>query len=196
MKAKVIGIALWLTFFTANLTWAAAPEFAGGGLVYGPEYSFILKPPAGWVLNNQSGAKQGIHAVFYPKGSSWSEAPAVMYATAAVKKQEGSTTVQGIIDKDIAKFKQKNPRIVITEGRPLQTADGKTAQVRLYRGDQWNNMEAVAYIDEPTVVAVLVLSARSQKSFEKSFPAFEQLVASYHFSTANVKMPSPQNTGN
>ncbi len=35
----------------------------------------------------------------------------------------------------------------MTESRSLKTGDGKTAQVRLFQGDQWGNREAVAYID-------------------------------------------------
>lgn len=196
MKTKAIFIALCLTFFTVSLTWAQGSEFTGGGLLYGPGYSFTLKPPAGWVLNNQVGVDQGFDAVFYPQGSSWSEAPAVMYANGANKKQAGVATLQGIIEKDAAKFKQKNPQIVITVGTPLKTNDGKTAQVRIYRGDKWGNQEAVAYIDEPAAVAVLVLSARNPKDFQKSLPAFEKLVGSYHFHAAKVKISNPKDTGN
>jgi len=159
-----------------------------GGIVHGEQHAFLIEAPPGWVLDNQSGVSQGLNAVFYPKGSSWSEASAVMYASMAGKKKEGLNTVQEVIDHDLAKFKRGNPKITMTKGRPIKTADGKTAQVCLFRGDQWGNQEAVAYINEKNVVAILVLSSRSQSDFQKSLPAFEKLVASYRFYTDKVQI--------
>jgi hypothetical protein len=128
--------------------------------------------------------------VFYPKGSSWDQAPEVMYAN-SVKKHKGAATVQEFINSDYDRFKKGNPKIAISEGQPLKTEDGKTAQVRLFQGDQWGNYEAAAYIDEPAVMVILVLSARNQEAFQKSLPAFEKLVASYRFYTEDVKLPQP-----
>jgi hypothetical protein len=56
MKTKVFLIALCLSCFSAHIPWAAENEFAGGGLVYGQGYSFLIDSPAGWVLDTQSGA--------------------------------------------------------------------------------------------------------------------------------------------
>ena len=194
MKAKALFSAICFSLLAAQILCAAEKEF-GGGIVYGKDHAFLIEAPPGWVLDTQSAASQGIHAVLYPKGSSWSEAPAVMYANMASKKKEGITNVQQLIDLDLAKFKKKNPKIGMTERRPLKTADGKTAQVRLFQGDQWGNREAVAYIDEPAFVAILVLSSRSQADFQESLPAFEKLVASYRFFTNDVRMPEKPKKG-
>lgn len=191
MKARALVILLGLILSAAQISYASKTE-SGSGIVYGEQHAFMVTAPPGWILDNESAADQGIHAAFYPKGSSWDQAPAVMYAN-SVRKHKGVATVQDFINSDIARFKKGNPKIVISEGRTLKTEDGKTAQVRLFQGDQWGNWEAVAYIDEPAVVAILVLSARSQEAFKKSFPAFEKLVASYRFYTEDVKMPKPKN---
>jgi len=189
MKARAIVIALCLSLFLAQVIGAAEGGSGEGGIVYGKEHAFLIEPPEGWVLDNQSGVSQGSHAVFYPKGSSWSQATAVMYVNTVNKKQEGISTVQELIDIDFANFKKKNPSIVMTKSRSLTTGDGKTALVRLLQGDQWGNREAVAYIDEKAIVAFLVLTSRSQAAFQESLPAFEKLVASYRFFTADVRMP-------
>ena len=189
MKARAIVIALCLSLFLAHVLSAAERESGRGGIVYGKEHAFLIEAPEGWVLDNKSGVSQGSHAVFYPKGSSWSEAPAVMYANTANKKDKGITTAQELIDIDFAKFKKKNPSIVMTESRSLKTGDGKTALVRLFQGDQWGNSEAVAYIDGKAIVAILVLSSRNQAAFQDALPAFEKLVTSYRFFTDDVRMP-------
>ncbi len=54
-----------------------------GGIVYGPKAAFNMSSPQGWVLDNESGANQGMPCVLYPKGSSWSDAKTVMYAKIA-----------------------------------------------------------------------------------------------------------------
>ena len=35
-----------------------------GGIIFGKDHAYVLTAPKGWVLDNQSGVDQGIHAVF------------------------------------------------------------------------------------------------------------------------------------
>jgi hypothetical protein len=193
MKSRVILLAVLLGLLLVQALLATEKELGGGGIVYGEGHAFLIEAPKGWVLDNRSGVPDGLQAVFYPRGSSWSKSPTVMYAAWASKKKEGVTSIQQIIDKDVAKFKKGNPSIVITESRPLKTKDGKTALVRLFKGDQWGNSEAVAYVDEKAGVAVLVLTSRNQVAFNKAITAFEKLVSSYHFFTEDVKIQEKAN---
>ena len=56
-----------------------AQETYPGGIVYGPKAAFKIDAPAGWVLDNSAGAEQGLPCVLYPKGSTWSDAKAIMF---------------------------------------------------------------------------------------------------------------------
>jgi hypothetical protein len=193
MKSRVILLTVLLGFLLVPALLAAEKEFGGGGIVYGEGYAFLIDAPPGWVLDTRSGVPDGLYAVFYPRGSSWSESPTVMYAAWASKKKEGVSTLQQMIDKDVANFKKDNPSMVITESRPLKTGDGKTALVRLFKGGQEGNSEAVAYVGEKAGVAVLVLASHNQVAFNKAIPAFEKLVSSYQFYTEDVKLPEKPN---
>ena len=193
MKRRVILLAVLLGLLLVQALLAAEKQFGGGGIVYGEGSAFLIEAPPGWVLDTRSGVPDGLHAVFYPRGSSWSKSPTVMYAAWASKKKEGVSTLQQMIDKDVADFKKENPSMVIIESRPLKTGDGKTALVRLFKGDQGGNFEAVAYVDEKAGVAVLVLASHNQVAFNKAIPAFEKLVSSYHFYTEDVKLPKKAN---
>ena len=193
MKSRVILLGVLLGFLLVQALLAAEKEFGGGGIVYGEGHAFLIDAPPGWVLDTRSGVPDGLHAVFYPRGSSWSESPTVMYATWASKKKEGVSTVQQMIDKDVANFKKDNPSMVITESLPLKTGDGKMALVRLFRGGQEGNFEAVAYVGEKAGVAVLVMASHNQVAFNKAIPAFEKLVSSYQFYTEDVKLPEKAN---
>jgi hypothetical protein len=193
MKNRVLLLAVLLSLLLVQALLAAEKGFGGGGIVYGEGHAFLIDSPPGWVLDTRSGVSDGLQAVFYPRGSSWSKSPTVMYAAWASKKQEGAASVQQIIAKDLANFNKDNPSMVISESRPLKTEDGKTALVRLFQGDQGGNSEAVAYVDEKAGVAVLVLTSRNRVSFNKAIPAFEKLVSSYHFYTEDVRLPAKAN---
>src|ERR1051326_3275936 len=80
------------------------------GIIYGKNYSFALTAPKGWVLDTASGRQQGLQAVFYPKGSSWKNGAAVMYANILQKTDPAKESLQTIIANDVADFKKESPR--------------------------------------------------------------------------------------
>lgn len=158
------------------------PKDGGGGLVYGKDHMFAISAPKGWVLDNVSGAAQGIHAVFYPEGSSWKNGAVVMYANAVSRDQSKNETVETIINGDLKAFLEHSPTVKVKDADPLPTRqENHMAIVKYFTGDRNNNYEAVAYIGETKVVVMLVLTARTKEDFESSFPAFKKLVASYFF---------------
>jgi len=120
------------------------PNALTEGLVYGSGHSFWISAPDGWILDNSSGVSQGLHAVFYPKGSTWKDSIAVMYVNTAERKPGES--LDDFIKGDTDSFKEKgSSNIKIQNAEPIKTKDGKIAQVRLFGGDQWGNSESVAY---------------------------------------------------
>jgi hypothetical protein len=52
---------------------------AEDGYVHGVNHCYYLNEPTGWVLDTESGKRQGLPMVFYPKGSSWAKATTVIY---------------------------------------------------------------------------------------------------------------------
>jgi hypothetical protein len=139
------------------------------------------------VLDNRSGNPQGLCAVFYPVGSSWSDSDVVMYANTA-KKVEGQQTVAELMAYDVEQFKRRAPGLAVTALPELKTGDDKQATVRRFQGDEHGNHEAVAYIDEKNTIVMLVLSARTKERFTEALPAFEKLVGAYHFLTTDVRV--------
>lgn len=175
------------------LALAFAADLAGqtpgaAGIVYGRDHAFAVKAPTGWVLDNSSGREQGLHAVFYPKDETWASAKTVMYANAASKSVPGQRTIEELMAYDLEQFRRRAPNVSVTPSTAIKTGDDRTAVVRKFEGDQYGNFEAVAYIDEKTVVVLLVLSARTKDGLEKAYPAFEELVRSYQFMTADVRI--------
>ncbi len=156
------------------------------GIIYGKNHAYALTAPKGWVLDNKNGVKQGLHAVFYPRGSSWSDGVAVMYAN-VWQKESATQTVQDIIDSDIQKFKENVPDLKVENAEAIELEKDKTATVKYFTSDaNGQNFEAIAYINEEKLVVLIVLTSRTKKDFEKSLPAFRELVGSYLFLTDKV----------
>ncbi len=165
---------------------AQAQDDRESGIIYGKNYSFTLTAPRGWVLDDSSGRGQGVQAVFYPKDSSWKNGAAVMYASVYQKIDPNKESVQTVIANDIAEYKKNSAELKVVDAEPVLTrtdarSKDKKATVKYFTGDRNANAEAVAYVDEGKVVVMLVLSARSQKDFDSSLPAFKDLVGSYFF---------------
>lgn len=161
------------------------------GVVYGPGHAFSLDPPEQWVLDNQSGVDQGLQAVFYPVGKSWTNAPVVMYANVYLKKDTTKEDALSVAAKDVADFRKHSRTFKVIDADPLPLGDlvddqPRKALVKYFSGDDYGNFEAVAYINESKVVAMLVLSARKEEEFKKALPTFAKLVRSYHFLTDKV----------
>jgi hypothetical protein len=184
--AKKLFILLLLVFL-----WSVAFAQDDSGIISGKNYSFVLTAPKGWALDNTSGRSQGLQAVFYPKGSSWKNGSAVMYANVYQKTDPGKESLQTVIANDVAEYKKNSADLKVVDAESISTrtdarAKDKKATIKYFAGDRNANIEAVAYVDEGKVVVMIVFSARSQNDFDSSLPAFKKLVGSYFFLGAAV----------
>jgi len=156
----------------------------GGGIIYGYKHAFILNAPKGWVLDNSSGVSDGLYAVFYPIGGSWQGSNTVMYANTASREVKVNATRDMLIAYDMQQFKNREPKINIRDSESLLTRDNKMAIVKAFYGV---HIEAVAYIEERSIIVLLTISANTEKQFNDAFPAFKELVSSYMVITDDVK---------
>jgi hypothetical protein len=144
-----------------------------GGIVYGPKAAFNISAPEGWVLDNESGANQGMPCVLYPKGSSWSDANTVMYAKIASTQVEDVNAFVAMAIKDMMK----------THGAPKEKiASGKTKDGHDYFINEnpatktYSQWERVGYVQLPKAVAYIVLSSRDEASYRKDAPGLEKVL--------------------
>lgn len=157
---------------------ASAGQFASG-IVYGKGGAFFLEAPQGWVLDNESGAKQNLHAVFYPKGSTWRDSKVVMYAFSVLKSDPRYPSVEKAMVYDKMQVQQHKPEAKIQSGDALKTKQGKAVSTLQFSGNQFGRFEATAYVDNENSIDRLVLSADSEMALKNSMEAFKYLVESY-----------------
>ena len=75
----------------------------GTGMLFGADHAFKFTAPKGWVLDNQSGAQQGLHMVFYPANQTWSKSPVMAYGV-SVPKDRKVRSIQDQVKNTIEDF--------------------------------------------------------------------------------------------
>ena len=164
----------------------------GMGIIYGKDHVFSLKAPKNWVLDNESAADSGVHAVFYKEGGSWANSKAVAYARARpIDKQV--TSVKSAVDYLLADFhKNGSPNYVGKKVQEVKTAAGKIGLIYHFSGDQWGNYEAVCYFKEKKTINMVVMTSRDKKAFDAAQTSFVSLCKSYiyindHYNKESIK---------
>ena len=153
-------------------------DWSRTGILYGEDHAFALTAPDGWVLDNTAGISQDIHAVFYPLGGSWEGSKVVFYAKGESKDLKAHQTVSQFMAYDSSQFAAHQRPLKVIDIAPMTLASGKTALLRRF---VYSQNEVVAYIDEPGIVAMIVLTARTAADCEAALPSFKDLVRSYVF---------------
>lgn len=186
-----------LLLFTAALPAGAQanpPNSGGGenvnqpncGMLYGKDHFLTFCAPKGWTLNNSILNKQGIYAVFYPKGSSWQKAKAsgtFMYINVIMRPAKA--TVAKMMAADASQTKKNAPAAVVDPGKPIKIGH-RSVPVQRFEPGGFHRYEAVAYIGQKKVLVMFVTSSKNEPDFKRDYPAFVRLVRSYHFLGSNV----------
>jgi hypothetical protein len=153
----------------------------GYGIIRGPGFAFSLKSPDGWVIDSKSGVGQGLPAVFYPKGGSWEKSPVVAYARSRPRTQKVLSIEDAVKFLTETFHNEGFNKYQAEYVKTIRTDAGKDAVIYHFSGDKWGDYEATAYFLEGKTIDFVTLSARNEKDFRDSLPAFEKLATSYTF---------------
>lgn len=175
---RIISLSLLVVVVFAQTSLALIQE-GGLGIVYGSNYTFSLKAPKGWMLDTVSAVEQGLHAVFYPVGSSWQDSAVVAYARSRPRTEEMSS-VEDVVKDLVATFHRKgSPDYVAKKHKTITADSGKKGEMYMFSGDKWGNSEAVVYFLEDKTINFVVFNSRTAADFEKFLGSFEELASSY-----------------
>jgi hypothetical protein len=144
--------------------------------------SFAIEGPKNWIADRKVGRHLGVCCVYYPKGS-WDSAETIMYPN-IVTKGPGRTTLQELMDLDLANFRKDNPGMTFVDGdMPFKD---RTAKVRYFHGVNQGSSEAVAYIDEEKIIALVVLSSKTEKGLTEALPLLLGVLETYVYGVKAV----------
>jgi hypothetical protein len=145
-------------------------------VVRGDGYAFEITAPKEWNLDLTSGVASGRDAELFPNRSSFKTSPTVMYISTISKKIPGCENVTKLSTANIDKAKKEVSNIVIGRSDSLETKDHKKALVKTYAATQF---QAVAYVDEDSVIVMFVLRAKEKNRFDNARYSFKDLIGSY-----------------
>lgn len=147
------------------------------GILYGDDFAYTISAPKGWIMDDETARTSGLSVVFYRKGETWVKGKAVMYVNVLGRKQ-GATAKKAIAN-DIAEFKERNPKIKITQDKTLQTGDRRNAVTYVFSHvDDKTSDERVSYVEMPTVVLLIALTSQTSKDYKNAVADHTALVQS------------------
>lgn len=191
------AIAVILSFTVPLFTQQKNPDQTGtrgqseqSVLMYRDGAGFFIDVPKDWVIDREAGRRAGTCCVYYPKGSTFHNAETIMYPNIATKGP-GQKTVNDFMQSDHETFLKHDPGLRYEEAADIPLQNKRIAKIRLFRGVNHGGSEAVAYIDEEKIIALFVMSSKSEEAFNKSIPLFRSAVKTYMY--MNVKV-SPDTT--
>jgi len=148
---------------------------------HGVDFYWWPRLPAtdGWLHDEE--ASQTLAAnVLVPEGSSFAEAPAVMYAKALYKPRAPEIqSIQELVESDRGEFERDMPTLRIERLPDLTTGDHRALIQLSFTHSGEGNWERVAYGEEGNYYLIFVISARNEADLKGAVPAFEKLLASY-----------------
>lgn len=169
----------------------AKPEEGETVICYHETAGFIVSAPKGWVNDAEAASHLGICALYIPQGTSYNDAPAVIYPKAGTRGTDGSLHDTA---KALAELGQKmlssrpgGENLRLRQGKDIKTEGGETFALWYFdQGPPPNEWEAVAYLPKNTDVLLLVLSTRLEAAREAHMKDLEAVA--HAVSTLDVEI--------
>lgn len=139
-----------------------------------------MEGPKGWIADYETGKQLGICCVYYPEGSTWNDAETVLYPNIATKRP-GQQTLQELMDYDLSEFQKNNSTLSYENGEDIPLTHGRIAKLRYFYGVNKGSSEAVAYINESKIIAIVVLSSKTQKELNDALPLLREVLQTYSY---------------
>jgi hypothetical protein len=158
----------------AFLCWLTPAARADNLYCFSGAKGYVFETPKGWIRDEARGKKLGICAVYYPQGTTFDAAPAVMYPNFKTKRAP-TQSLKTVMDIDLAPFMRHQGARVNQLGS-IKTPVGTWEDVSIDFGPSPNEFERIAYLDGDSVF-LIVLSARRRADLDKYVGAYQQAVA-------------------
>ncbi len=146
---------------------------------------YAAKPPRDWVstaywsTDTSSGGKDDIFVIVTPPGQPRTSSADVFVSLEAFIKNDRAPTVAAKLANIAEQRKQRHPEFSIKPQPPVALANRRRAELYTLANNPSGDLEALAYVDEGSVVAEMMLLGRSQAQFDQALPLFRELVRSY-----------------
>jgi hypothetical protein len=150
------------------------------GIIYGPDWSYLIQAPEGFKWDNNSLQKQGIWGLFYKADQvSYKGSLLNMYINPVRKGGDYPTDLDALIKWDTEFYKQNNPGLVISYYKDFELGDHSIAKVYYFDDEKRKYNMFFGYVTEQNASFVFVLSARSIEERSNYEKAYSDLLKSF-----------------
>jgi hypothetical protein len=134
-------------------------------------------------VNLTQGGENGFN-VLIPDGSTFGDAPAIIYAKAVYRERydeehHAKSTLDSFIQDDKTDFQEHGKDTKVAGTAALKTADGQVLKTFTYFRPAAKTWECVAYGTEDDQYLTFVIAARSLASYRNTLPIFQKLISQY-----------------
>jgi hypothetical protein len=156
------------------------PGVPPGVIVYAEGGAFSIEGPKSWIADRDTGKRMGICCVFYPEGSNFDDAETVIYPNIATKGP-GQANLKEFMESDLTEFRDHNSGMTYEDAADVSLKNKRVAKLRYFHGVNKGSSEAIAYIDEDKIIAVIVISSKTQKGLDGAMPLFRSMLQTYAY---------------
>jgi hypothetical protein len=172
----------------------AQPQSGGAAIVYSDGGAFLIEGPKGWTTDQEVGQRLGTCCVYYPAGATWDNAETVMYPNIATKGP-GQKTLKEFMDYDLADFREHNPEMIYEDAEAIPLKNKRTANFRYFHNVNGGCSEAVAYVDEEKIIALVVVSSKTTRGLNETIPLLRSVLQTYAYMDVKVTNDSKPGKG-
>ena len=164
----------------------AAEEPAPPLVIEPNAFSYTFSVPDGWAFSFEQAREFGLPLVFFVDGESFHSSHAVMYVNEGCRS-DCAGTVQEVIDRIIDSAAARSPELQVADEESFEIDGGPTVPVKILTGssDERQAKEALAFIEHPEAVLLLVLSTMDESTWDADYQAFRSAVEGHRFFTCS-----------
>jgi hypothetical protein len=171
MRTKVVATVLFFTALLANA------QQTSGGIIYGDDWAYLIKPPAGWVWDSETLQQNGIWGLFYKEGITFDPSKLHMYI--APNSIKDGSSLANFIKADIESFKKSYGDIEFKYDREKKLKSSLAVQIYHLNDTNKKYFQQIGYLMFRKTAFIFVLSARSIRERNENKPAFDSLLDSF-----------------
>ncbi len=168
-----------LAFLTLAGVLLSHPALAQEGYVHGASHCYHFKAPAGWQLDNVSGASLGLPMVVLPLGSTWQSAQVAIYTQPAFISRTRPNAIEAQVDEVVRMYRQSGQRILASRVERLRSRSGHDGELWQFAGYANGGSELAVYFVGPRTVNFFVAQVSSGADMEDVKRVLRRLASSY-----------------
>ena len=153
------------------------------GYVHGKNHCYAFTAPQGWTMDNTALAAEGVPMIFLPAGTTWKDAPMVMYTRSRANDAaaDAQTIIKKQVDETIAMYRESQQTPTATKEADITGKSGVHGELWHYTGYASPDVEEMAaYFPSQKTLNYFVLQLGKNADRTAGKAALLELAASYY----------------